>query len=252
MTDQNKQPNSLQHLTEFERLLKDYSPSRQSVDLFRSIPLLILVGPTAAGRNTLINILTATGRYKMVVSDTTRNKRLNNGVLEQDGREYWFKSEEQVLDGLKQGEYIEAAVIHKQQVSGAHINEFEAARRSGLVAVKEIEPNGADMYVGFNPSLLAIFLLPPSFDVWMERLRGRGNMTEEELIRRMRSAQDEIDIALTKDYYHFVINNEIHEAAQAVDELAGGRQPNADKQRLGRDHAEQLALDVQLYLNKRS
>ncbi len=251
MTDQNKQTNRLKYLAEFETVLSSYRPSENSIELFCSIPLVILVGPTAAGRNTLINILTQTGRYKMIVSDTTRMKRKNNGILEETGREYWFKSEDEVLAGLKNGEYMEAAVIHHQQVSGAHIQEFQAAHDSGLVAIKEIEPGGAKLYHGYNPNLLAVFLLPPTFAIWLERLRGRGDMDDAELTRRLKSAQDEIAAALQENFYQFVVNNEIHEAAVAVDELAGGRLPDALKQQLGRNHAEQLALDVQLYLSKR-
>jgi guanylate kinase len=85
----------------------------------------------------------------------------------------------------------------------------------------------------------------------MERLRARGNMPEDEVRRRLQSAQEEITVALQSDFYQFVINNEIHEAAQAVDELANGREPNPDKQRLGRNHAEQLVVDVRLYLGDR-
>jgi guanylate kinase len=212
--------------------------------------MVLLIGPTAAGRNTLINILTSTGRYHYLVSDTTRKPRHNNGVAEQNGVEYWFKTEEEFLEGLKNGEYLEAAIIHNQQVSGMSIRELDRAKSAGIIAIDEIEPDGASHIQMYDESPLFIFLLPPSFDVWMERLRGRGDMPEDELRRRLESAREEITEALQADFYQFVINNEIHEAAVAVDELANGREPDNEKQAQGRAYAEQLAIDVQLYLGK--
>lgn len=82
----------------------------------------------------------------------------------------------------------------------------------------------------------------------MQRIRGRGDVDEAELRRRLMSAQDEIMDSLEKSYYQFVVNYEIHEAAQAVDEIANGRQLDPEKQRIGRNHAEQLLVDVQLFL----
>lgn len=238
----------LVNIEEFSKILTNYEPDNTSLQIFSSVPQVILVGPTAAGRNTLINILENTERYKMVVSDTTRKPRLNNGNLEKNGESYWHISEEEFLKGLEEGRYIEAAIIHKQQVSGARIEEFQKALDEGKIAISEVQPDGALRYIRFNPDILAVFLLPPNFETWLERLNGRGKIEESEIRRRLESAAEEISHALSVDFYQFVINNEIHEAAQAVDELANGREPDDAKQELGRNHAEQLAIEVELYL----
>lgn len=243
-----KSQNTLMRLQEFAAVLKDYRPSPESIELIRDIRFVLLVGPTAAGRNTLINLLSASGRYHYVVSDTTRKPRSNNGVMERDGVEYWFKAEADFLKGLEQGAYLEAAIIHGQQVSGISIAELTRAKQSGKIAVDEVEVVGADNIHAFKSDALFVFLLPPSFSVWMQRLRGRGEMDEEEMRRRLESAREEIAMALERDYYQFVINNEIHEAAVAVDELANGRPVDDEKQRHGRDHAERLLIDIRLYL----
>lgn len=248
MKTSTKNKQLLVYLNEFERLLASYKPSQKSVDVLQKTPFVFLVGPTAAGRNTLINILTGTGRYHYIASDTTRDPRSNNGVMEQNGREYWFKTEEEVLQGLKDGDYIEAALIHRQQVSGVNIHGLKLAHSTGKIAITELEPAGGAAYHHMKPEGLCVFLLPPAFDVWMQRLRGRGEMPESEIRRRLESARAEISEALKADFYQFVINNEVHEAAMAVDELANGRPVDEVKQSQGRSHAEQLAIDVQLYL----
>lgn len=240
--------NQLVHIDEFKEILGSYQPSRESRELFASVPIVLLVGPTAAGRNTLINILQETGRYKMIVSDNTRKPRTINGQTEENGKVYWFKSEEELLEGLRQGKYIEAAIIHNQQVGGANIAEIQAVLDSGKIGLKEIEIQGAITYRRYNPEALCIFLLPPNFEIWMQRIQGRGSMDEAEIHRRLQSAEHEITEALRQDYYQFVINNEIHLAAQAVDELANGRPADAEKQRRGREQAEQLLEKTKQYL----
>ncbi len=249
MPNQNKQQVLLRNLEKFRELLADYQPSAETKAILERTPLILMVGPTASGRNTLINILVETGRYHYIVSDTTRAPRTNNGVPETDGREYWFKSEEAFLQGIADGAYLEAAVIHNQQVSGISVAELSEAADEGKIAIDEIEPVGAAHIHGLTPDKLFVFLLPPSFDVWMQRIRDRGDMNEDELIRRLTSAQEEIQVALNAEYYQFVINNEVHEAAHAVDELANGRLPDADKQTKGREHAVGLLKEVEQHLS---
>lgn len=246
MVDKNKQ--FLSSLVDFEKVLQDYRPSDQTIATLQQTRAVLLVGPTAAGRNTLINLLVDTGRYHYMISDTTRRPRANNGVMEQNGNEYWFISEEEFLDGLEVGEYIEAAVIHRQQVSGVNVHGLKLANSTDKIVINEIDPSGGQTYHGYKPDGLYIFLMPPTFDIWMQRLRDRGDMPEDELRRRLESARDEIATVLQDGFYHFVINNEIHEAAMAVDELANGRLPDIEKQAQGRAHAEQLAIEVQIYL----
>jgi guanylate kinase len=246
-TDKTKSP--LKHLAEFERLLAAYQPSPESLRTLQSFPLMLLVGPTAAGRNTLINLLLQTGRYHYIVSDTTRKPRVNNGVMEKPGREYWFRNEEEFLRGLMEGAYLEAAIIHRQQVSGISIAELEAAKAVDKIPIDEIEVVGTENIHRYKPDALCIFLLPPSFEVWMRRLRDRGEMPEIEVRRRMQSAEHEIAVALEADYYLFVINTEINEAAVLVDSIANGQPYDQTLQEMARSHAEQLAIDIQIYLN---
>ncbi len=247
-----KTVNKLERIDEFREVLASYRPSDQSLEILKKTPLVLLVGPTAAGRNTLINLLLQTNRYHFIVSDTTRQPRANNGVMEQDGVEYWFRTEDDFLRGLREGAYLEAAIIHGQQVSGMSIAELGKAHATGRIAIDEVEVDGAKHVAAYKPDTLFVFLLPPSFEVWMQRLRGRGELPEDEVRRRLESARHEIAAALEEDFYHFVINNEIHEAAQAVDELANGRTPDDEKQRDGRDYAEQLVIDVNLYLREQN
>jgi guanylate kinase len=162
-----------------------------------------------------------TGRYHPIVTDTTRPPRVNNGVLEQDGVEYFFRTEQTILDDLRNGQFIEAAIIHNQQVSGVRVREIEKAKNEGKIAITDIEPVGAHNVMQAKPNTTAIFLLPPSFDEWLSRLKKRNpHMTDEELRRRLTSAAKEFRMALDHDYYTLIINDNLQKATEQVDELA--------------------------------
>ncbi|MFZ1324132.1 MAG: hypothetical protein WAQ57_03175 [Candidatus Saccharimonadales bacterium] len=240
-----KKQNRLERLDDFAVVLEHYRPSEQNIRLMEDTPMVLLVGPTAAGRNTAVGILQKTGNYHFIVSNTTRHPRQNNGVWERDGVEYWFDTEANMLNGLKNGEYLEAAIIHEQQVSGTSMEELRTARGAGKIALAEIDIDGADHVHGYLPGALFVFLLPPAFDIWMQRLNSRGQMDHQEFRRRLRSAHREIAFGLGADYFQFVINNEINEASEAIDELAHGRTPDEEKQRHGREHAGLLMAQIQ-------
>ncbi len=241
--------NQLIHFNEFLEVLKGYEPSKLAKQTLADVKLVLLVGPSASGRNTLVNELVKTGKYYHIVSDTTREKRTKDGKsIEIDGREYWFHSEEEVLTGLHRGEYIEAAIIHNQQVSGCNFRELIAAHEADQIAIKDIEPLGAETFHKLKPDALIIFSVVPSFDIWMERLHSRGQMAVDELSRRMQSAEDELETALKSDYYRFIINDTIEGTTAEVHRLATTGYYDPFKERLARETTERLLSEVRKFL----
>lgn len=205
-------------MTEFQKILADYLPSEEAIASLQSSPLVFLTAPSGVGRNTLIRELEKTGKFKDLISDTTRPPRINDGILEQDGKEYFFVDEEHFLEGLRSGKYLEAAIIHNAQVSGIRIETFERIHSSGKIPISDIEIAGVDYYRRLKPDAICIFVLPPSFEVWMRRLKERGEMNEDEFRERMRSAKAELEHALSNDY-HFLINDSITKATLDVQKL---------------------------------
>lgn len=201
---------------EFESLLSNYQMSDEAKAMLAELKLLLLVSPTGAGRNTIINQLSTTGKYHYVLSDTTRPQRSNNGEVEKEGSEYHFVSEEDFLEGLKTGRYIEAAVIHNQQVSGISIDELSKAASQDKIAVNEVEIIGADVIHTEKPDTTTIFVLPPSYEQWMSRLEQRGDMTTEEITNRLESAEKELQAAIDKDYFKLVINDDLEQAVEQI------------------------------------
>src|SRR5690606_18386338 len=140
----------------------DYQPSPAAIRALAGTKIALLDGPSGSGRNTIIRRLAADYGYQQIISDTTRTPRMNNGVLEQNGVEYWFKAEEEVLDGLKNGDYIEAALIHEQQVSGVNAAEIRRIANAGGIAINDVQPDGVRAFITYKPDTVCIFMTPPS------------------------------------------------------------------------------------------
>jgi guanylate kinase len=180
------------------------------------------VAPSASGRNTLINKLLATNHYNFIVSDTTRKPRINNDILEQNGREYWFRSEEDVLGDLKKGEFLEAEVIHNQQVSGISIRELEKASLNHKISVTDVDIGGIQQILKAKPDVTAILVLPPSFKEWQRRLSTRGHLHDNEYYRRMQTANKIFQEAIAMKNLLIVVNDSLEHATKQVDDIVKG------------------------------
>jgi guanylate kinase len=240
----------LQHKQEFEEILHNYQPSAVHAELLGSAAVTLLVGPSSAGRNRIIKELLKTGSYHQIVSDTTRPPRSNDGVMEQNGHEYWFKTEQEMLDELKSGDLLEAAVIHDQQVSGVSIRELKIAHEAGKVAVNDIEVAGARYAKQRIAKAKLIFVLPPNFETWMQRLDARGNMSEDEKRTRLATAVREIE-RMEREIgdYHVVVNDELSETVTKVRQISEYDNEFSYENSHEQQVARQLIAGIHTYLN---
>ncbi|HSW79106.1 MAG TPA: hypothetical protein VLF88_03770 [Candidatus Babeliales bacterium] len=213
----------LQHYQEFQEILSTYHVSDHAKKILQNLRLVLLLAPTSGGRNTIIDHMVKTGRYYFIVSDTTRPPRINDGVEEQNGKIYWFRPEEEVLADLKAGEYLEAEIIHNQQVSGISLRELEKAEKEQKIAIKDIELEGMHNVMRVKPDTVAIMVVPPSFEEWQKRLSNRGQMTIQEQKNRFQTAQRILQDAHKQDYYHFIVNENVEQSAQIIDAIIAGR-----------------------------
>ncbi len=213
----------LKHRAAFKEVLANYKPAPAVIDQLADIPLVIMLGVSGGGRNTIINHLVQTGRYKFIVSDTTRPPKVRDGALEQDGVQYYFRSEEDVLTDLRAGNFLEAELIHNQQVSGISMRELQQAIDSGKVPVNEVDLGGTDAILAVKPDTSFFFIIPPSYEVWMQRLKGREQMTAAELQNRMETAIKVLEKGLRDPHFIFVINDDSAKSAIKIDEQVRGQ-----------------------------
>ncbi len=227
----------------FIKVLKDYKPSAEAKAILADMPLVTLQGITGAGRNTIIDYLVNSGKYHTIVSDTTRPPKLRDGRMEENGVQYFFRTEEQVLQDLQKGLFLEAELIHDQQVSGVSIRELKRAHESGAIPINEVALEGCRNIEQAKPDTTFCFVVPPGYDIWMQRLTSREQMSTVELANRTTSAIKEIEEALATERFHFVINDTVEAAASRIDAIVEGQHDvQADAE--GRTIAERLLVDL--------
>ena len=205
-------------------LLNSYKMPETAKRLLKEAKVVFLVGISGAGKDTILKELLKTDKYKLIVSHTTRAPRENYEVLEQDGVDYHFIDSQEALKMLENNEFIEAK-IYSGNIYGTSIQEVENAYSEGKVAISDIEVQGVAEYMEASSNVTPIFILPPDFDIWQQRLRSRytgAEPDEGDMRKRMETAKRELEEALRKNYFEFVINDDLSRAVTAVDEVAHG------------------------------
>lgn len=238
----------LHHKAAFVTALKNYEPSAETKALLRETPLVIMLGVSGGGRNTIINHLVNDGHYHFIVSDTTRPPKIRDGRREEHGVHYNFRKEEDVLADIQAGQFLEAELIHNQQVSGINSAELVRAHRSGKIPINEVDLGGTVAIRNAKPDTLFFFVIPPSFKDWMYRLKGREVMSDEELKNRMLTARDVLRAGLADNGFIFIINDSSHHSAQTIDEAVRQQKINHVEDENGREAAREILKQVEEFI----
>ncbi|MCW1908353.1 MAG: hypothetical protein KIH63_003350 [Candidatus Saccharibacteria bacterium] len=206
-----------------EDIIASYQPGPEGVDLVKNTPILLVVGVSGAGKDTIKAKLLETDKYHNVVSHTTRLPRSNQGVMEQDGVEYHFVSLETAELMLRNKGFVEAK-YYSGNVYGTSVGEIRLAHDEGKVAINDVEVKGVAEFKAISSNVVAVFVLPPSFAIWQQRISSRsGDNTLENIDKRLATARVEIEHAVDVGYFHFVINDDLGATVQEVDDIAHGK-----------------------------
>lgn len=206
-----------------EQYADTYTPPTSGIEFLKDTKIALLVGISGAGKDTIQTRLLENPEYHSIVTHTTRPPRENNGVLEQDGREYHFVSEAEMASLLENHNLIE---INKfgQNYYGTSLAEFRKAYAENKIALGDIDINGiAAFREVVGDGVRAIFVVPPDYQSWHQRLRSRYTSDEDferELPARRTIAVNELEHVLSVPYYHIIINDDLERAIGAVDDIA--------------------------------
>ena len=176
--------------------------------------LTVISGFSGAGKGTVMKRLLEKypEEYALSISCTSRSPRPG----EQDGREYFFKTNEEFEQMIAEDAFLEHAkyVDHYYGTPAAYVKEQMDAGRNVIL---EIELQGALQIRNKLPETILMFLMPPSADELENRLRGRGTETDEVIRARLRRAVEES--RSMEQYDYLVVNDDLETCGEEVHHL---------------------------------
>ncbi|MBB5915821.1 guanylate kinase [Nocardia transvalensis] len=174
--------------------------------------LVVLVGPSAVGKSTVVRcVRERLPGLVFSVSATTRAPRPG----EVDGRDYRFVTRAEFDAMIEQGELLEWADIHGGlQRSGTPAAPVRRAVKAGLPVLVEVDLAGARQIRNTMPEAALVFLAPPSWDVLVARLTGRGTESPEVIERRLQTARTEL--AACDEFDTVIVNDDLTSACEQL------------------------------------
>lgn len=171
--------------------------------------LFIISSPAGGGKTTITNLLLEELPFlKRVVTYTTRKKRKN----EIDGVDYVFLKKEEFENLISQDAFLEYALVHGNYY-GTPKKEVFQLLEEGFDVILVIDVQGMKQIKQIYPAVITVFILPPSIDELINRMRLRGE-SEEEIQKRLDTAKKEIPY--WKEYDYIVINDNLLEAKDKI------------------------------------
>ena len=171
---------------------------------------VILSSPSGGGKTTIAKALLARRQdIGYSVSCTTRAPRAG----EANGKDYYFLTELEFIARRAKGDFAESAQVHGLWY-GTLRSEVEKVLGSGKHVILDIDVQGAAQFRRAFPQAVLVFVLPPSGESLLERLRERGTENAAQLTRRLQSAIAELKAV--PEYQYVVINDELERAVQRV------------------------------------
>ena len=179
---------------------------------------IVLSGPSGVGKSTLIKeALSFFGPEKLgsTVSYTTRNRR--NG--EAEGKDYHFVSHDE-FEKLKDNDFFAEWACVYNHYYGTPLNQIYKFWNENKVIIKDLDLLGAELIKKRFPSTLGVFVLPPSLDTLIERIRKRqhnnGGEKEDMVIRRKQACKE---IQQASDFDYQLVNKNFSETFEKLKKI---------------------------------
>ncbi|MDB4891226.1 MAG: gmk [Gemmatimonadetes bacterium] len=198
---------------------------------------VILSAPSGGGKTTIAKALLARRPdLGYSVSCTTRSPRPG----EVEGRDYYFISRADFISEREQGAFAESAVVHGN-LYGTLRREVERVVAEGKHVVMDIDVQGASQFVRAFPNSVTIFILPPSAEVLLDRLRARKTESPAQLAARLQSALQELQ--QVDEYEYVVVNDDLERAVASVGSII-------DAETVSRERVKNLQKQVGLLIER--
>ena len=176
--------------------------------------IVILASPSGAGKTTLVNLILQKKKFINSVSHTTRKPRSN----EINGKHYFFVSEEEFQNLIKNNEFLEYAKVFNNLYGTSKKPVLENLEKGNNV-IFDIDWQGTAKIRSQNIKykILTFFVLPPSKEILYERLTNRD--MKDKLIASERMKEFYKDVKHWIDFDYVVINDELNKCYEEISKI---------------------------------
>lgn len=173
--------------------------------------VIVISSVSGGGKTSLIRMLTRLHpALQTAITATSRPPRPD----ETDGVHYHFYSREQFERMTGAGEFIEYAIVHGN-FYGVPAAPLLANLDLGKSTILNIDVQGMrHVRDRLGERVVSIFIMPPTAEIWEQRLRNRATDSEDAISRRLREGREEMKAAA--EYDHRVVNEVLEVAAGEV------------------------------------
>jgi guanylate kinase len=174
---------------------------------------IVVSGPSGVGKTTLCHgLMQKDSRLAFSISATTRPPRSTEG----HGKDYFFISKGEFERMKANSEFAECAQVHGE-LYGTPKAWLDGQLAQGISILLDIDVQGGVQIMDVYPDAVSIFVVPPSFKVLEERLRGRRSETEDAVRQRLTNALGEMEY-ITR-YSYIVANDVVNEAVAKMENI---------------------------------
>ncbi|MCF6241432.1 MAG: guanylate kinase [Bacteroidales bacterium] len=172
--------------------------------------LIIFSAPSGSGKTTIISeVLKDFPNLEFSVSACSRKPRKG----EIDGKNYYFLSIDEFKQKIKNDEFVEWEEVYKDNFYGTLKSELERIWDKGHHVVFDVDVvGGVNLKRKFPDNSLAIFIKAPSIEELEKRLRNRGTENEEQIIKRINKAEEELKYS--KYFDSVIVNDDLNKAVE--------------------------------------
>jgi guanylate kinase len=174
--------------------------------------MLVLSSPPGGGKTTISREIVRTDPNTVIsVSATTRAMRPG----EVEGTHYYFVTPEKFQQMVDKKEMLEHALVYNKNYYGTPKAPVDKSLAEGRDVLFDVDWQGNRSLAAIAPhDVVSVFLLPPTWAELARRLHARAQDSEEEIVRRLGMAGDEI--SHYREFQYAVINNDLNESLRIV------------------------------------